>query len=160
MLTLFNLGYSCEQIQNMVPEYSLGLILHARITYGWDEAKIIFQSQVNQDLVKTTNAVKADSIKFMNEMIMATHVKFRTEIARYLANPDKESPPKCLPASLSQYQGLIGTLRDATEPKDGGSVAAGNTLVSVTVNNQSNEKSDVKTFLRKKADAVKESQKK
>ena len=161
MLTLFNLGYSCEDIQKMVPEYNLGSILHARFTYGWDEAKMLFQNQVNQELIKTTNAVKADSVKFMNELIMATHVKHRRDIARYLANPEKEDPPKCIPASLSQYQSVVTSLRDMTEPKDNKGAAVGNTLVSVVVNTSDpSDKKDIKTILRKKAEAVKESQKK
>jgi hypothetical protein len=152
--SIYLLGYTCQEIARMFPEYDLPLLLYARVEYGWDQAKLRYKNDLQESIIESAKSVKLDSTQFMSEMIKATHVKWRADILRYLAAPDRVEPPACLPNTLHGYQSAVTMLNDLIEPKvqrlpGGGRIPPSNIdlppnqvaapLVSVTVN-QSSEK--------------------
>lgn len=174
--TIYNLGYSCQDIHKMFPEYSLGLIVHAKVTYEWDLSKSELDTHLNNATVRQAQAVKSDSIRFLSELVTATHVKWRRDILRYLANPEREKAPDCLPNSLSAYRDTVSALEELAalgpdvSKKDGVLPQGGLTqLISVHVDNKPQEKTiDIKevkdnraaSLLRQKSSEIKNAQKK
>lgn len=162
MKTIYALGYSCEEIHEMFPEYPLGLILHARMTHEWDKTKVDLSKKL--DKIKENVIVsKLESVQFLTEMLKAVHVKHRQEILRFLANPEREEPPKVLPNSLHGYQQILSLLDEVmgnNQKKDSksGDVSS-SPLVSVTITTDSPKtieakSSDAKSILKKKAEAI------
>lgn len=161
MKTIYTLGYSCEEIHEMFPEYSLGLILHARITHDWDKTKIDLSEKLNR-LKENVIVSKLESVQFLTEMLKAVHVKHRQEILRFLANPEREEAPKVLPNSLHGYQQILSLLDEVMGNKTNDAKQnefSASPLVSVTINTDQSKTIetkavDSKTILRKKADAI------
>jgi hypothetical protein len=162
MRTIYALGYTCEEIHEMFPEYPLGLILHARVTHEWDKTKI----DLSQKLSKIKENViisKLESVQFLTEMLKAVHVKHRQDILRFLANPEREEAPKVLPNNLYGYQQILSLLDEVmgnNQNKDQkGAEMVSSPLVSVTINTEQPKTVeakavDAKTILKKKAEAV------
>ena len=146
---LYVMGYSCREIHKMFPQYPYESILFARAQYNWDELRQKYREQVQSDIAFKAASAKAESIKFLSELISATHVKWRKEILTYIANPDREKPPKCLPDSIHQYGSVVSLLQELIQPsgpgrpnKDGQQPMGATPLVSVTVKSGS-DKPDV-----------------
>lgn len=162
MKTIYTLGYSCEEIHEMFPEYSLGLILHARVTHEWDRTRLDLGDRLNK-IKENVIVSKLESVQFLTEMLKAVHVRHRQEILRFLANPEREEAPKVLPNSLHGYQQILSLLDEVmgnNQKKDGKpGEAMASPLVSVTINTDQVKPieakvTDSKTVLRKKADAI------
>jgi hypothetical protein len=162
MRTIYTLGYSCEEIHEMFPEYSLGLILHARITHEWDKTRVDLSEKLSK-IKENVIISKLESVQFLTEMLKAVHVKHRQDILRFLANPDREDAPKVLPNSLHGYQQILTLLDEVmgnNQNKDSkSSDFSASPLVSVTINTDQPKTveakvGDSKAILRKKADAI------
>ena len=162
MRTIYTLGYSCEEIHEMFPEYPLGLILHARVNHEWDKTRLDLSEKLTK-IKENVIVSKLESVQFLTEMLKAVHVKHRQEILRFLANPEREDPPKVLPNSLHGYQQILSLLDEVMgnnqkkDQKSGDMTAS--PLVSVTITTDQTKtveakSSDAKTILRKKAEAV------
>ena len=174
--TIYNLGHSCTDITRMFPEYSLGLIVHAKVSNQWDNSKEELSSMIKESSINQAEAVKIDSIRFLSELLTATHVKWRKDVLRYLANPDREKAPDCLPNSLSSYKDTVRALDefamlnpDAANKTKGASMPIGNLtqLISVNVDNNKEKSIDIKevkdnraaTLLRQRSKEIKNGQK-
>lgn len=132
---LYMQGYSCEDINRFFPEYELPLLLWAKMKYDWDLLREKYRRGVTDQVLQSAMAVKAESIRFLSDLLTATHVAWKQEIMRFLAAPDREERPKCLPASLHQYSSLIQLLTELTTPKTqkGGDEVAATPLKTVVV---------------------------
>lgn len=162
MKTIYTLGYSCEEIHEMFPEYPLGLILHARITHEWDKTRVDLSEKLSR-IKENVIVSKLESVQFLTEMLKAVHIKHRQEILRFLANPEREEAPKVLPNSLHGYQQILSLLDEVmgnNQKKDAkaGELSA-SPLVSVTINTDQSKiveakSGDSKAILRKRAEAI------
>lgn len=138
-------GYSCQDLAKQFPEYELGILLWARVHFKWDIERQAYQHNLAKQSASALGLSKAEAIRFLSDVLNATHVKNRAEIMKYLAAPDREKPPEFLPKTLSGYSTLLSMLQDMMQslvPKGAGDVsnAAANPLVSVTVNQGSSDK--------------------
>lgn len=163
---IYILGYSCKDINKMFPEYPLETLLFARAQYDWDKLRAEYRARVSSQTLEMAITSRLDSIKFLTEMVSATHIKWRKEIMNYIANPDKVKPPDCLPKSIQGYSQVISTLQALVSPGSsksgsggGPNAATQNTtaspLVSVTVKTDKHSNTDV-TISNSAQDAVKE----
>lgn len=146
---IYLLGYSCQEIHRMFPEYPLESLLFARAQYDWDTLRERYRKTVQDNTLEKAVIARLESVKFLSELIAATHVKWRKEIMTYLMNPDKEKAPDCLPKSVMGYGQVINILQTLTQPPAQRGAGGANQapvgavpLVSVTVKND-NGKPDV-----------------
>lgn len=163
LLSIYVLGYSCDDLNKEFPEYELPMLLWARIQYAWDDAREKYRKGVTAQVVESAIAAKAESIRFITDVMSATHVAWRKDILKYLAAPDREEKPKCLPNSLHQYGALVQLLDDMMSPKTPASAPGdsgdplSSPLVSINVNTNGDRPtiditpSDVKEALQKDA---------
>ena len=147
---IYLLGYSCQEINKWFPEYPLEVLLFARAQYNWDELRAKYRQQVQQNTLAAATATRLESIRFLSELISATHLKWRKDILAYIANPDGNKPPECLPSGIYQYGQAMGLLKDLVTPDGGGGSKGGDAnpsgptpLVSVTVKSGDKDKPDV-----------------
>jgi hypothetical protein len=135
---IYCLGYSCEDIKRWFPEYPIEVLLWAKISYNWDDTRAQYRKVVQQETLNAALSARMESIRFLADVITATHVKYRKEILNFIADPDKnEAPKKIIPDNIHSYGYLISMLKEITSPVQDKNLTDKSTpLVSVTVNNQ------------------------
>jgi hypothetical protein len=128
---LYVVGYSVQEIHENFPEFPFEAVLWAKAQFKWDEKR----DQKKRDLARQTlpGALDArlDGIRFVTEIINATHVKWRNQIIKYMANPEREAPPECLPKSLHQYGALQELLQTMMGPPEGAKNSTGSALAAI-----------------------------
>lgn len=154
MAALYIMGYSCREIHRWFPSFNLELLLYARYQYEWDRLRDEYNERVKKDSSKAAEGQRNDSIRILSDIMSATHMKWRKQLAEYLADPDKVMPPSFLPRNMDQYgkisvllQNLVAPpLRGKPGPQQGATNAQGlpaTPLVSVTVKSGSQDKPDI-----------------
>jgi hypothetical protein len=137
--TLYNVGYSCQEIHNNFPEYPLGAILLARVQQNWDEKREEHRKQLEMEILKTVKNARMESVKLVADLINATQVSWKQQLMTYLANPEKEKIPEFLPKTLHQFTALANSLKDLTETdknvKNDTPGANGGGLPTIIINN-------------------------
>lgn len=138
LLSIYLMGYTCYDINKEFPEYSLESILWAKAKFDWEQKKSDYQKSIAQSVVTQAATAKAESIRFISDILQATHIKWKKDIMRYLAAPDREKAPACLPNSMNEYGKLLNLL-DSTiaaekEKLPAEAVQTGNNGALVNVN--------------------------
>lgn len=147
LLSIYLLGYNCYEINKEFPEYPLPAILWCRAKFDWDKRREEYNLAIQEAISKHAANVRSDAIRFMGELISATHIKWRKDILKYLAAPDREKAPACLPGNLNEYGKLVSLLDEIMNPTGKiknlpgaqAGVPEGTPLVSVNINNGSSE---------------------
>jgi hypothetical protein len=133
---IYCLGYSCRDIQKWFPEYPLEVLLWARVHYKWDAVREQYRSVVQQDTLHAALAARMDGVRFLSDLMTATHVHWRKQLLDYIADPENAEAPKFLPKDMYGYQVLINMLKDVTTPAQGKKSDGGeenSPLVSVNI---------------------------
>jgi hypothetical protein len=135
---IYCLGYTCQDIKKWFPEYPLEVLLWARIQYNWDETRNQYRKVVQQETLNAALAARMESIRFLSDVISATHTKHRKAILAYIADPDhNEAPGKIVPDNIHSYGYLISLLKEITTPnQDKNMTDKAIPLVTVNVNNK------------------------
>jgi hypothetical protein len=147
LLSIYLLGYNCYEINKEFPEYPLPAVLWCRAKFDWDKRREEYNLAIQDAIAKHAVNVRSDAIRFMGELIAATHIKWRKDILKYLAAPDREKAPACLPGNLNEYGTRVSLLDEIMNPAGKiknlpgaqAGVPEGTPLVSVNINNSSNE---------------------
>lgn len=136
---LYRMGYSCQDIAAQFPEYKLDLLLYARVKFDWDKDRQEYLSALASH-VQPQNAgvAMAEALRFMKDIQNATHVRYRQEIMRYMANPERETPPDFLPKTLHGYSNLVAAMQEIIAPK--GKESANNGAPQINMNVTGNVK--------------------
>jgi|GEM_PF-5257285 len=149
---IYLLGYTCQEIHKMFPEYSLEMLLFARAHYDWDKLRDAYRKEIQNNTLEKALTARLESIKFLSELVAATHIKWRKEIMTYIANPEKEKAPDCIPKSVMGYGQVVNILQTLMAPpgsngkgssNQGQAVGSGVPLVSVTVQSNGNGGNEV-----------------
>jgi hypothetical protein len=137
--SVYALGYSCQDLHKWFPEIPLAILLYARVYYGWDKIRAEYRAAVQNQLLESALTTKLESVRFVTELLNATHVRYRQQIMDFLANPKGAKPPEIMPDSLHQYGQLTALMRELLESispgekKKPGDEKEAAPLVSVTV---------------------------
>jgi hypothetical protein len=115
--------------------------LWARFHHNWDALREEYKSVRSRQVLETALGAQAEGLRFLTELLHATHYRWRKELLEYLANPDTKKAPECLPNSLSQYASLTNLMREVmgmNPAKDGkGSKdAPSSPLVSINISEE------------------------
>jgi hypothetical protein len=132
---LFLNGYSAVQINEKFSEIPVPAILYLRCKHKWDEVRDQRKRDLVANALPNAGTIQLDAVRFLTEVINGTHVKYREQLMRYVADPKREKPPEVLPHSFSQYENLVTLLKDLLTPpgtKAAGSLP-GTPLVAVNI---------------------------
>ncbi len=141
---IYCLGYTCEDIRRWFPEYPIEVLLWARVNYAWDDIRTQYRKIVQQETLNAAIAARMESIRFLADVVTATHVKYRKDLLQYIADPiNCEAPKKILPDNIHSYGYLINLLKDITTPSQDKNMTD-KSVPLVTVNVGDNGKSEVK----------------
>lgn len=145
---IYCLGYTCREIARWFPEFPYEIVLWSRVYYKWDALRDQYRSQVQKEILQSAVTSRLEAVRFLSDVIAASHLKWRKEILSYLADPDKfEKPPKILPDNIYNYSQIVNQLKELIEPpagKKGGAEDLTTTpLVSVSINNTESKKADI-----------------
>lgn len=141
---IYCLGYSCQEMQKWFPEYPLEILLWARVHYKWDETRDRYRTVVQQETLNHALAARLESLRFLSDVLSATHVKLRREMLLYIADPDNNKPPQFLPNNIHTYGFLISTLKDIMAGAANiGTKDDDKNIPLVTVNVNQNEKPEI-----------------
>lgn len=146
MAEIYCLGYSCQEINRWFPEYPLEILLYARVHYGWDQIREKYLSSVQQEVLNSSLAVRMDTMKFLQELLTATHVKWRKELLDYIADPETKKAPDFIPKNLYGYGQIIETLNKVVRvagPESKGGGLGESPLVSINVGQNQEGKPDI-----------------
>jgi hypothetical protein len=125
--SIYNLGYSCQQIHQQFPEYALPAILWARAYHEWDARRTEYQRTLTGNTMGIAAEAHLEGIGFLAMVMKATHLKWKQDIVRWMAAPDREKPPEFLPTSMHQYMNAQKQLAEMITPpaKKGEAAASG-----------------------------------
>jgi hypothetical protein len=114
---VYCLGYSCQDMLRWFPEYPLAVLLYARVTYNWDATREQYRKVVQQETLNAAVAARMESIRFLADVITATHIKYRKEILAFIADPDNHEPPKkIIPDNIHSYGFMLNILKEVSAP--------------------------------------------
>lgn len=114
--SIYNLGYSCQQIHAKFPEYQLEGILWARAHFEWDKRRVEYNKELKTSTLQHAGEAHLEGINLLATVLKVTNVRWRDEVVRYLAAPDREKPPEFLPTSLHQYMNAQTQLAELMAP--------------------------------------------
>lgn len=144
---IYLMGYDCKEIADMFPEYPYESILWARVLFDWDGLRGKYVTEMQEKTLQAAMNARVESIRFLSDVLRATHTKWRKEILDFIVHPEREKAPEFLPKNIYNYGQLIAVLDQLMNPSKGGGngdldpsqLAAA--LFSVTINNNSNGES-------------------
>lgn len=115
--SIYNLGYTAQDIHKMFPEYGdLAAILFARFTFEWDRRRDEYSAHLRATIAPQAIDARLESVRFLTEVVRASHVKWREQIMRYLAAPDREKAPGFLADDIKEYKEIMLLLKELTTP--------------------------------------------
>jgi hypothetical protein len=127
---LFLAGHTCEEIQKQNRQFSLGMIVHARIRDDWDGHRQRYLSDLYSQASKRFGQVQLESVNFLADSFAAVHKLNGDKVKRFLQTGDPEDLAGVgfLPSSVKAYKDLWETMLKITGKDKPG--------VAVSVNNQ------------------------
>lgn len=112
---LFLNGSDCQEICRLNDGlYSVGMILEARVGYGWDRKRDQYLESLYSSISDRARQAQLESVAFVSDMLTATARLHGDKVKRFLQTGD-ENEIKDLPIkSMSGYKQLIEMLLKLT----------------------------------------------
>lgn len=111
---LFQLGKSCEQIQQGNPQFYLGQIVQARINYAWDERKFKHLHQLQTETMARLHQATLESIKALSDRLMAASKAISDKSAEYVQTGDPNIAEELSLYSPKIFKELVESLQKLT----------------------------------------------
>jgi hypothetical protein len=89
MFGLFLQGKSCEDIRKVVPGFTLGSIVHARVHSEWDRRKDEHREKLLNSMQSRIQQTQMEAVDYICDLIAATHKLNRDKLHRYILNGDE-----------------------------------------------------------------------
>lgn len=116
--SVYNLGYTCLQIHQKFPEYSLESLLWARIHFEWDKRRTDYTKELATSTVLNAGEAHLEGINFLSVVLKTVQADWRNQIIKWMAAPDREKRPDFLPTSMHQFMAVQEQLADLIAPPD------------------------------------------
>lgn len=114
LFQLFLNGKSCEAIRALNPQFTLGMIVNARITGQWDR---LYQEHID-DLLNNTKMratqAQLESINFVSDLLSATNRMHGEKIAKYLQTGNEKDLGDLQITTLTGYKTAVELLQKLT----------------------------------------------
>lgn len=114
---LFESGRSCEEIQGLNKGISLGIVVRARIDFGWDDKRIAHFESLREHARTQAQNLTLESVAFLEDLLTSFHKSDREKLQRFIqtGNPDElKGALITTPSSLKVYQGVVELLMKLT----------------------------------------------
>lgn len=110
LYSLYQMGKTCDEIQALNPKLSLGIIVRARVDYGWDQRRAEYlQSMVDKARQQATQ-LSHESLGFIGTLLTAFHKHDQERLLRFIQTGDMEELKGALMVSNSNLKVYKETL--------------------------------------------------
>lgn len=115
MFEMFLRGYDCEAIRKNHAGFSLGAILHARVTHRWDLGVEEYRQRLRSGIIDKAVTARLEAVGVVSGLISANAKHMGEGLLRYYksGNPD-DLPIKI--ESVRELKSLVETLQVLTTP--------------------------------------------
>jgi hypothetical protein len=114
---LFNLylnGSSCEEIQRLNPNFSLGMIARAKVDGLWDERREAHVRELLETVRERVQQVQLESVSFTADLLASANKMFGDRLKRYIQTGDPNELGDLKIDSLKQYKDAVDLLLKLT----------------------------------------------
>ncbi len=114
---LFNLylnGASCEEIQRLNPNLSLGMIVRARVEGLWDDQRQRYLDSLFSAVRERVQQVQMESVMLTADMLAAANKMFGDKLKKYIQTDDPRELGELRIDSLKQYRDAVELLMKLT----------------------------------------------
>lgn len=112
MYSLFQAGYSAQEIADRNPPFELKDILYLRWKRQWDTRLLEHFSDLMKRVRQKNALVKMESVDYLLNYLSVTHKKYGEQMIRYLQTGREEDLPEM--PSLKIYKEIIEILQKIT----------------------------------------------
>lgn len=114
MYNLFLEGYDAAKIAKQNKGYSEIDILMTRYRGNWDENKLKYQDDLQEQILQKLKKTQFESLEFLTNMLSVLHKDERQKMLTYLQTGRKEDRPEIFVSSIGTYKSLIETIQKLT----------------------------------------------
>lgn len=114
LFALFLNGKSTEEIRRLNAQFSLGQIVHARVTGKWDELRQRHIEDLLLNVKQRVAQVTMESVTFVSDLLAAANKEHGDRIARYLATGNEKELGDLRITSLQGYKTAVELLQKLT----------------------------------------------
>lgn len=110
MYVLFQAGKNCEEIQSLNPNLSLGMIVRARVDFGWDEKREKYLQSMTERARQRAQQISLESLNFLGDLITAFHVNDQAKLQKFIQTGDSNELKGAMMVSansLKVYKDII-----------------------------------------------------
>lgn len=112
---LFLNGKSCNEIVRLNPNFSLGMVLRARVDGKWDELRAAHVADLLSNVKERVQTTQVESVNFACDLLSAVHKMQGNRIKKYLQTGDEgELGDLANHMSLRTYQNVVELLLKLT----------------------------------------------
>jgi len=86
---LYLQGYSTKEIQELNPSFPLGMIIHARIKYNWDDAQDKHVKDLMDRVRDKVLLTQLESAHYLTDVLTAIHKLNGTKIKKFIQTGDE-----------------------------------------------------------------------
>lgn len=115
-------GSDCQEICRLNDNlYSLGMILEARVGFGWDRRRDDYLASLYSGIADRARQAQLESVGFVSDMMSATAKLYGDKVKKYLQTGDEDLVKDLPVKSMSGYKQMIELLLKMTgQDKAGG----------------------------------------
>lgn len=114
LFSLYLNGTPCEDIARLNPNFSLGMIVRARIEGLWDARRDAHIRSLFENVRERVAQVQAESIMLTADMLAAANKQFGDKLKRFIQTGDESVLGDLKIDSLKQYRDAVALLMQLT----------------------------------------------
>jgi len=114
---LYNLylnGSTCEEINRLNPNFSLGMIVRAKVEGLWDDRRDKHINELFESVRERVQQVQMESVVFTTDLLAGANKMFGDKLKRYLQTGDERELGDLRIDSLKQYRDAVDLLLKLT----------------------------------------------
>ncbi len=114
LFSLYLNGTSCEEIAKLNPNFSLGMIVRARVEGLWDERRDAHLESLFSGVRERVQQVQMESVVFTSDLLSSANKMFGDKLKKYLQTGDERELGALRIDSLKQYRDAVDLLMKLT----------------------------------------------
>lgn len=114
LFSLYLNGTTCEEIQKLNPNFSLGMIVRARVEGLWDDRRDAHLQTLFEGVRERVQQVQMESVVFTSDLLASANKMFGDKLKKYLQTGDERELGSLRIDSLKQYRDAVDLLMKLT----------------------------------------------
>lgn len=115
MFELYLVGHSCSEIRKLNPAYTLGQIVHAKVTYNWDQQREEHINEIVSTARSRVQQSELESVGLMCDMLAAARKMHGDKYKKYLQSGDEKDLAGAMEVySFRQFKEILEMLLKIT----------------------------------------------